>query len=178
MFRFTDRDPAAAGREIECHSIYGAKSAAGSTGANVDALSPEGFCRKAATFHPNPAGARRYADRIIAALPGIMPIVNAASRSLKLTVQGTTSGAMKTVTVTAVDAATGQPVAGTVTINGARGATGAPVTFRGCVEGREPVVTGAKGTARTPITPRGGATVIACTGSVTAQGYPPATFEY
>ena len=107
-----------------------------------------------------------------------MPIVNAASRSLKLTVQGTTSGAMKTVTVTAVDAATGQPVAGTVTINGARGATGAPVTFRGCVEGREPVVTGAKGTARTPITPRGGATVIACTGSVTAQGYPPATFEY
>lgn len=177
MFRFTDRDPAAAGREVECHTIYGAKSAAGSTGANVDALSPEGFCRRAATFHPNPAGAKRYADRVIAALPALMPLVNTASRSLRLTVQGTANGVMKTVTVTAVDAATGQPVTGTVSINGVRGATGAPVTFRGCVEAAESVGTGGKG-VRAPVRPRGGATVTACTGSVTAPGYPTATFQY
>lgn len=77
MFRFQDRDPAATAREAECHRIYGRKAAAGSTGAEVEPLSPEGFCRKAATFHPNPAGARRYADRVIAALPTLLPVAAA-----------------------------------------------------------------------------------------------------
>ncbi|HEX2779929.1 MAG TPA: hypothetical protein VHM30_10540 [Gemmatimonadaceae bacterium] len=81
MFRYQERDPAATGREAECHRIYGAKTAAGTTGAGANFDSPEGICRKAATFHPNPAGARRYADRIIAALPAFMPTLVTAPKA-------------------------------------------------------------------------------------------------
>jgi hypothetical protein len=177
MFRFEERDPVAAGRENECHTIYAPKTGAGSSGAGAVPWSPEGFCRKAATFHPNPAGARRYADRIIAALPGIMPMVNVASRSLRLTVQGTTASTTKTVTVTAVDGANGQPVQGTVSINGVSGATGTPVTFKPCAEAVEAVDASAGGKpVRRPLA-RGGAAV-ACKGSVSAPGYPAAIFEY
>ena len=138
--------------------------------------SSSAFCRKAATFHPNPAGAKRYADKIIAALPTVLPLLNVATRSLKLSVEGSSTGPTKTVTVTAVDAASGEPVKGVVTINGARGETGAPVTFRGCVEAPASDGTGPKGVRRPAVTRT--ATPVACTGTVTAPGYPPATFQY
>jgi hypothetical protein len=174
MFRFTERDPAAAGREAECHTIYAPKTAAGSTGQGVDALEPEGFCRKAATFHPNPAGAKRYADRIIAALPSVMPLLDATTRALRVTVQGTTSAMTKTVTVSAVDAASGQPVTGTVAINGAKGVTGAPVTFRACADAPTAVDGAVRGVRA--VAARGAS--VPCTGTVSVAGYPAATFEY
>ncbi|MFL5606315.1 MAG: hypothetical protein ACJ8AD_07715 [Gemmatimonadaceae bacterium] len=184
VFHLTDTDPAEVVRRAECDKLLGEwLQGTFITGQTSPVDTPwHLFCLDASTFHPNPAGARRYADKIVAVLQQqrpawLAPVVVAgggggttgpvATRAMRVTVKGTTAGTNKTVIVTAVDAATGQPVDGTVSIGGATGKTGSPVTFS-CETDRELAV--GPRVVRRPLA--------ACTGSVHAEGYRDAPIRY
>lgn len=73
-------------------------------------------CDEANTFHPNPAGARKYADEIIAALTPILPEWTGL-RQMTARVEGTPTAADAwPITVSAVDRDSGAPVSGTVSL--------------------------------------------------------------
>lgn len=175
VFHYTDTDPAERVRRPECDRLL-AEWLQGSSSADSAYYL---YCIDASTFHPNPVGAQRYAQRIIAALQDLHPAwlaapVVAAAKAVRLDVKGTTAGATKTVVVTAVDASTGQPLAGTVTIAGVTGQTGTPVSY--------PAACGAAADAELPTGPKG---VVRrppvhapCTGKVEVQGYSPSAFRY
>ena len=188
VFQLTDSDPAERIRNPECDKLLGEWAygtfVTGQTSTNDTPWHL--FCLDASTFHPNIAGARRYADKIIAVLQQQRPAwltaavaagggagtggggtAPAALKTMRVSVNGTTAGANKTVVVTAVDVATGQPVDGTVSIAGATGRTGAPLTYS-CGEETEVVV--GRRTVRRPAP--------ACAGTVQAEGYRAMPFRY
>lgn len=113
-----DVDPVEQLRRQECLAIRGGNPAAllanaPTSGLRVDAtLEYAGrvACDEANTFHPNPAGARHYAEVIIDKLTHLMPEW-AGYRRMAVRVEGTpTGGGTAPFTVIATDSETGAPV--------------------------------------------------------------------
>ena len=146
------------------------------------------LCRDASMFHPNVAGANHYFTKIRDTLVKVSPAFMRALPKLRVVVNGTSAGATKTVTVTAFDAKSGQPVSGAVSIGGVKGQTGAPITYgaTACVEGGDPpTAAGGTGPVTKPPAGRGGrvvgtlgATPVPCNGTVAVPGYSDGTFKY
>jgi hypothetical protein len=188
VFQLTDTDPAERIRNPECDKLLGEWAygtfVTGQTSTNDTPWHL--FCLDASTFHPNVAGARRYADKIISVLQQQRPTwlaaavaaggsggtggsgtAPAALKTMRVSVNGTTAGANKTVVVTAFDVATGQPIDGTISIAGATGRTGAPLTYS--CGGETEVVVGRR-TIRRPAP--------VCAGTVQVEGYRAMPFRY
>ena len=132
------------------------------------------MCFNASIAHPNVAGAAAYASKISAAIAPFIPtwaapVTTVAVKSMSVAVAVSSATlSSTTVTVTAKDAATGQPLAGRVTINGVSGTTGQAITFPSCsttetFEG--PLGKPVTRKIRTP-----------CSGSVTVAGYAEGSF--
>lgn len=190
VWHFEETDRAEAARRQECGALLGqwtadmtgVTSLSGGSMAERADTSPWAFCIEADTFHPNPAGAQRYFERIRDTLAAAKPEFLRPLPKLRVQVAGTTQGDTKTVTVTAFDLATGQPVDGTVTVGDATGRTGAPITYRATcgVESAAAVepVTNAKGAVRRAPTRRTTVAPRVCSGTVSASGYANGTFSY
>jgi hypothetical protein len=189
LFHIEDVDPAEPGRIRECDALLGRwfndTFVVGQT-SRVDTPLWV-ICRDASMFHPNVAGANHYFTKIRDTLIKVSPPFMRGSPKLRVVVNGTTAGATKTVTVTAFDAQSGQPVNGTVSVGGVRGQTGAPISYRAmaCTEG-EPAPDANAGPVTKPTVGRGGrlggsavaAPPVPCSGTVVVPGYADGTFKY
>lgn len=128
-------DPAERGRRAECHDLY----VQGKHGTGLSNLTNSAMCDEANTFHPNPAGAQRYAERIIPVLTRVMPEW-AGLRRMAVRVEGTPSADESTrFTVVATDAETGAPVSALVSADGVRRApANVPISLPLCHMVRRP----------------------------------------
>ena len=191
LFHIEDVDPAERGRIAECDALLGKWF-------NDTFVSPRtsmvdtplwALCRDASMFHPNVAGANHYFVKIRDTLVKASPAFMRGAPKLRVVVNGTTSGINKTVTVTAFDAQSGQPVNATVSVGGVKGQTGAPITYRAaaCAAGGAAGDAAGTGPITKPPVGRGGRlggaggtveTAVPCTGTVAAVGYADATFKY
>ena len=192
LFHLEETDPAEPARRRECNALLEKWIGNVFGGQRNDLIDTPvwALCNDASLFHPNAAGANHYFVKIRDTLVKASPAFMRGSPKLRVVVNGTTAGDSKTVTVTAFDAQTGQPVNGTVAVAGASGPTGAAITYSAsacavegggasagdAVGGRVPVGRGGRLGGRA-----GGAPVPAvamCDGKVVAPGYPEATFRY
>ena len=192
LFHYEETDPAEPLRRVECQALFNKwmqdMFVSGQSSSRVDTPLKE-LCDNASTFHPNVAGANHYFTRIRDALVAAPPAFMRAKPSLRVVVNGTTAGDTKTVTVTAFNAESGQPVDAAVTIAGVSGRTGAPITYKAtaCViEGGGAAVDAgsAPGPVRRPLPGRAGTGAVApaasatCAGTVVAPGYSNGGFRY
>jgi hypothetical protein len=197
LFHIEEADPAENTRIRECDALLGQwfqdvgqTFVEGASHSNPVDTPLWVVCRDANTFHPNVAGANRYFERMRDSLQQAPPPFMRQSPQLRVVVNGTTTGDSKTVTVTALDPNTNQPVNATVRIAGVSGATGQALTFpAGCTAATDG---GATEVVETPVGPGGRATRVAprrpatrpptasvtCSGTVSAPGYRDATFRY
>lgn len=124
-----EQDQIGSTRHYACDAIYAEPRAL-----NLDYI----MCFNASVAHPNVAGAAAYASKIISAITPLIPtwaapVTTVAVKTMSVSVAvASTSLSSTTITVSAKDAATGQPLSGTVSINGVTGATGQPITFPSC----------------------------------------------
>ena len=195
LYHIEDTDRAENRRRDECHALFaqwagdiGDRIVSGQSSVRAD-TPLKALCDDASAFHPNVAGANHYFLKIRDALMKAPPAFMKALPPLRVVVNGTTAGDRKTVTVTAFDAQSGQPVTGTVSIAGATGPTGAPISYAasacaleagGRAEGGP-----APGPAGRPVAGRaaqGRAPVRAapagCNGKVAVPGYSEEPFRY
>ena len=191
LFHLEETDPVERERRVECQALFDKwmqdMFVSGQSSSRVD-TPLKVLCDDASTFHPNVAGANHYFNKIRDALVAAPPAFMRPRPALRVVVNGTTAGDTKTVTVTAFNAESGQPVDAAVTVGGVSGRTGAPISYKvsacaaeaggsppeaGTVPGpvRRPVGRVAAGRLAAPAP-------AACTGSVAAAGYSPGTFTY
>ena len=192
LFHIEDVDPVERPRIAECDALLGQWF-----NDNVLTTKPSRvdtplwvLCRDASTFHPNVAGAQHYFTKIRDTLVRASPAFMRPLPKLRVVVSGSVAGETKTVTVTAFDEQSGQPVNGTVSIAGVTGRTGAPISYTtaGCaIEAGPAPAAGAAGPG--PVgRPLGGRGRVApapvakalgtCSGRVSVEGYGDATFKY
>ena len=191
LFHLEEIDPAEPLRLKECDALLGKWFDNTFVSGRVSLVDTPLWilCRDASTFHPNVAGANHYFMKIRDTLAKASPAFMRPLPKVRVVVNGTTAGATKTVTVTAFDEQSGQPVNGTVLVGGVKGQTGAPITYRpaGCAEPAAPDAAPKNAPVTRPIAGRagrvGGAPVVdaasvACTGTVAVPGYADAKFVY
>ena len=193
LYHMEETDPAERGRRAECQVLFDKWLGNVFGGQRNDLVDTpwKVMCDDASMFHPNVAGANHYFTKIRETLVKVSPAFMRGMPKLRVVVNGTTAGDTKTVTVTAFDAQTGQPVAGSVSIGGVTGATGAAISYRSAacvVEGGPIDAAGGPGPVTRPPAGRGGriggaaparvAPPAICAGRVTAPGYADAAIKY
>lgn len=190
LFHFEETDPAEPLRRVECQRLFekwmGDMFASGQSSSRVD-TPIKILCDEASSFHPNVPGANHYFMKIRDTLAAASPAFMRGAPRLRVVVNGATSGDTKTVTVTAFDAVSNQPVNAAVAIGGVSGQTGAPLSYKvsACaVEGVGGTETaGEPGPVRRPVAgrvvrPAAATAVVPCAGKVVAPGYAEATIKY
>ena len=193
LFHIEETDPAEPGRRRECDALLSKWLGNIFGGQRNDLVDTPvwAICNDASLFHPNVAGANHYFTKIRDTLVKVSPAFMRGAPKVRVVVNGTTAGDAKTVTVTAFDMQTGQPVAGTVAIGGVVGKTGTPITYKteACVVegGTADNLGGGPGPVTRPVGGRAGrggvvarpvAPAAICSGKVTVPGYADATFRY
>ena len=190
LFHIEEVDPAEPGRLRECDALLGKWFNDTFVSPRVSLVDTPVWilCRDASTFHPNVAGANQYFVKIRDTLAQASPAFMRPLPKVRVVVNGSSSGLMKTVTVTAFDAQSGQPVNGTVSVGGVKGRTGAAISYRAtaCAEAGAPDAAPKGAPVTRPIGGRagrvGGAAIAdptaVCTGTVAVPGYADATFKY
>lgn len=123
------------------------------------------FCNAAATGHPNPNGAFYYHLAVTTQLGPLVAAWRPPVRAMTASVTaGASTGASRTVTITARDAETGALVNGTASISGGAGVvsgpTGTPLTYAPCKVKVGKILE-----------------EVACHGGVSASGYASAHFS-
>ena len=191
LFHLEDTDPAERQRRAECQTLFdqwvGDMVARGHSSSNAD-TPIKLLCDDASAFHPNVAGANHYFVKIRDTLAQASPAFMRPLPKMRVAVNGTVNGDAKTVTVTAFDAASGAPLAGTVSIAGVTGRTGSAVGYKASACVVDGGTSGGAGPGRVRRPPAGRtaagrpglppAATAACTGKVTVPGYSDETFRY
>lgn len=190
LFHLEETDPAEPLRRVECQRLFekwmGDMFASGQSSSRVD-TPIKVLCDEASSFHPNVAGANHYFVKIRDTLAAASPAFMRGAPRLRVVVNGTTTGDTKTVTVTAFDAQSNQPVNAAVSIGGVSGRTGAPLSYKASAcaveSGAATETSDAPGPVRRPVAgrvvrPATAKPVVPCAGKVVAPGYVEANIRY